>query len=120
MVASKIYGLLAAGRPYVYIGPAATTMAAVAAEWQCGWQIDNGADVKLAAWLEHLQTHPDQVAEAGRNARLAYERYFTRARAVREFEVALARAAGHQSGVLLEPEVAGSAVPSRARAAAAE
>ena len=120
MVASKIYGLLAAGRPYIYIGPAATTMAAVAAEWQCGWQIDNGADARLAAWLEHLQAHPDQVAEAGRNARLAYERSFTRARAVREFELVLARAAGHPSGILLEPEVVGSAVTSRARAAVAE
>ncbi len=94
MVASKIYGLLAAGRPYIYIGPVATTMAEVAEVHQCGWHIAEGDIAGLCRLLQSLRRQPELVAAAGLNARAALEAVFDRPHGVRQFEMLLSRVAG--------------------------
>jgi glycosyltransferase involved in cell wall biosynthesis len=54
VVPSKTYGLMAAGRPILYIGPREATPARIIGRYQCGWQIDPGDSATLIAVLKHL------------------------------------------------------------------
>lgn len=78
VVPSKVYGLLAAGRPILFVGPAAATPASIVRRHACGWQIDNGDVEGLVSLLNHLAEHPEEISLAGRNGRLALEREFDR------------------------------------------
>ena len=71
VVPSKVYGILAAGRPVLFIGPAAATPALVIARHDCGWQIDCGDIDGLRRLLLHLADNPELVREAGLRARQA-------------------------------------------------
>jgi len=71
VVPSKVYGILAAGRPVLFIGPKIATPALVIARHQCGWQIDCGDVEGLTRLLIHLAAHPEEVKEAGARARQA-------------------------------------------------
>jgi glycosyltransferase involved in cell wall biosynthesis len=78
VVPSKVYGLLAAGRPILFVGPGAATPASIVRRHACGWHIDNGDVEGLVRLLNHLVEHPDEISAAGRNGRLALEREFDR------------------------------------------
>src|SRR5207249_2616754 len=41
-VPSKVYGLMAAARPYLFIGPRASTPSRIVEGHDCGWQVDCG------------------------------------------------------------------------------
>lgn len=69
VVPSKVYGLLAAGRPVLFIGPAAATPAQIIRRFHCGWHIACGDSVSLIALLRSLADHPEAVAAAGARAR---------------------------------------------------
>lgn len=71
VVPSKVYGLLAAGRPILFIGPAAATPALLIERFGCGWHVPVGASEHLVALLRHLVSNPDEVREAGVRARRA-------------------------------------------------
>ena len=76
VVPSKVYGLLAAGRPILFIGPRQATPALIIGRFQCGWQIDCGDVQALTQLLLHLAEHPEDVRQAGRNAREALLRHY--------------------------------------------
>ena len=76
VVPSKVYGLLAAGRPILFIGPPAATPARLIARFGCGWQINVGDDARLTALLLHLADHPEEVRHAGVLARSALLKHF--------------------------------------------
>lgn len=78
VVPSKVYGLLAAGRPILFVGPGAATPASIVRRHACGWHIDNGDVEGLVSLLNHLAEHPDEISAAGRNGRLALEQEFDR------------------------------------------
>lgn len=71
LVPSKVYGILAAARPLLYIGPAQATPALLVARHRCGWRIDPGDVQGLHDLLLYLAQHPEQVREAGDRARKA-------------------------------------------------
>ena len=71
VVPSKVYGILAAGRPVLFIGPRAATPALIVARHKCGWQIDPGDVDGLTQLLLHLAENPAQVQRAGIRARQA-------------------------------------------------
>jgi colanic acid biosynthesis glycosyl transferase WcaI len=71
VVPSKIYGILAAGRPVLFIGPSDATPARIIERFQCGWQIGCGDVDSLTHLLTRLVEDPAEVEEAGRRARLA-------------------------------------------------
>ena len=54
VVPSKIYGLLAAGRPVLFIGPR-NRHAEIVNRFQCGWQIDNGDAAGVVELLKYSQ-----------------------------------------------------------------
>lgn len=76
VVPSKVYGIMAAGRPLLFIGPADATPALTIDRHHCGWRIDNGDVSALVQLLRHLSSHPDEVRSAGANARLALEQHY--------------------------------------------
>ena len=71
IVPSKVYGLLAAGRPILFVGPRRATPALIVQQFHCGWHIDCGDVSALTQLLLHLADHPEEVSLAGRNAREA-------------------------------------------------
>ncbi|SDF22583.1 glycosyltransferase family 4 protein [Terriglobus roseus] len=78
VVPSKVYGLLAAGRPILFVGPGAATPASIVRRHACGWHIENGDVEGLVSLLNHLGKHPEEISAAGKNGRLALEREFDR------------------------------------------
>ena len=71
VVPSKVYGLLAAGRPVLFIGPREATPARIIAQYACGWQIDCGDVAALVSLLHRLAADPAEVRAAGSRARQA-------------------------------------------------
>ena len=76
VVPSKVYGILAAGRPVLFIGPAAATPALIIERFGCGWQVDCGDVVGLSRLLRDLAGNPAEVREAGQRARNALLEHF--------------------------------------------
>jgi colanic acid biosynthesis glycosyl transferase WcaI len=72
VVPSKVYGLLAAARPILYIGPAASTVGEMIQRLHCGWQVECNHSVALTELLEDLAENPAQVEAAGQRARQAF------------------------------------------------
>ena len=73
VVPSKIYGLMAAGRPVLYIGPAAATPAVLIRRFDCGWQFECGDEAGVSALLTRLLDHSEEICSKGRNGRKAFE-----------------------------------------------
>ena len=71
VVPSKVYGILAAGRPVLFIGPRTATPALIVERFRCGWRIEPGDVNGLAQLLLHLAANRHLVAEAGTRARQA-------------------------------------------------
>jgi glycosyltransferase involved in cell wall biosynthesis len=76
VVPSKTYGLMAAGRPILFIGPREATPARIVGRHQCGWQIDPGDTATLIALLEHLAVNQNLVRDSGARAREAFLRNY--------------------------------------------
>jgi colanic acid biosynthesis glycosyl transferase WcaI len=72
VVPSKIYGLMAAARPVLFIGPAAATPALLVQRFDCGWHFDCGDDDGVRLLLMHLLEHPEEIREKGHNGREAF------------------------------------------------
>jgi len=71
VVPSKVYGLMAAGRPILFIGPKNATPARIVERFSCGWHIDCNDSSALTALLKYLAANPADVAQAGQRARQA-------------------------------------------------
>lgn len=79
---SKLAGILAAGRPALYVGPLDTEIARLLAEGPCGSSIAPGHAADLAAAIRRLRDDPPLRAALGQQARRRYEEQFTLAGAV--------------------------------------
>jgi glycosyltransferase involved in cell wall biosynthesis len=76
VVPSKTYGIMAAGRPVLYIGPQGATPACLL-EWHgCGWRVEPGDAAGLIRLLQRLEQDRSLVREAGARARRAFEKYY--------------------------------------------
>jgi colanic acid biosynthesis glycosyl transferase WcaI len=76
IVPSKVYGILAAGRPVVFIGDTGGDIAQLIREHACGISVAVGAGAELAEGLRSLRADPARVLLMGANARrLALARY---------------------------------------------
>ncbi|MGD1105742.1 MAG: glycosyltransferase family 4 protein [Terracidiphilus sp.] len=72
VVPSKIYGLMAAGRPVLYIGPAEATPALLIRRFECGWHFDCGDEAGVSAFLLRLVENPEELRRKGQNGREAF------------------------------------------------
>jgi colanic acid biosynthesis glycosyl transferase WcaI len=76
IVPSKIYGILAAGRPAVFVGDPQGDVAKVIREHRCGITVPVGQSAQLASELRKLRDDPKRVQAMGCAARdLALSRY---------------------------------------------
>jgi colanic acid biosynthesis glycosyl transferase WcaI len=76
VVPSKIYGLLAAGRPILFVGPRQATPARIIRKFACGWQIDCGDVEGLTDLLQHLANNSQEVKTAAKQARQALVEHY--------------------------------------------
>jgi colanic acid biosynthesis glycosyl transferase WcaI len=83
LVPSKIYGILAAGRPAIYVGPPKSEVANILNEGKCGVSIVPGKARALADAVLAYADDPARQAEHGRRARVQFDRAYDRARGVR-------------------------------------
>ncbi|MFW6023542.1 MAG: glycosyltransferase family 4 protein [Myxococcota bacterium] len=82
LVPSKFYGVAAAGRACIFIGPASSEIAAAIREWGCGERVDPGAVEALVGHLRRFAEHPEVVRELGERARTGHRQHATRQVAV--------------------------------------
>lgn len=64
VVPSKVYGVMAAGRPCVFLGPEESEAAQFILQHGCGSVLPHASGARLAATVSHWATHPDQLREA--------------------------------------------------------
>jgi glycosyltransferase involved in cell wall biosynthesis len=83
-VPSKLYGILAAGTPVIFIGDTDGEVARVLRRGTCGLTVQNGAE--LAQRILELQGNEAIRCEMAKNARLIYEKEFARERALDKYE----------------------------------
>ena len=76
VVPSKVYGLMAAGRPILFIGPARATPARIIQRFGCGWHVDCNDISALTSLLKFLAANPAVVQLAGQRARQALIHHF--------------------------------------------
>jgi colanic acid biosynthesis glycosyl transferase WcaI len=69
IVPSKVYGILAAGRPVVFVGHAQGEIARLLREHDCGISVECGLGQQLADELLALQADPERMRVLGANAR---------------------------------------------------
>lgn len=72
VVPSKVYGLMASGRPILYVGPEESTPHRIIEKFHCGWHINPGDVHGLKELLRTLAANRRLVHEAGNNARRAF------------------------------------------------
>jgi colanic acid biosynthesis glycosyl transferase WcaI len=77
-VPSKTYGIMAAGRPLLFIGPKESTPALIIARYSCGWQFDCGDVQGVVELLQLLNKHPHLLKEAGTRAYQAFLDHYQR------------------------------------------
>jgi glycosyltransferase involved in cell wall biosynthesis len=76
VVPSKVYGLLAAGRPVLFIGPEESTVAQIIKRFDCGWHIPCGDASSLISLLRTLSENRTVVEQTGNRARQAFLQYY--------------------------------------------
>ncbi|NUN65160.1 glycosyltransferase family 4 protein [Pseudanabaena biceps] len=86
---SKMYGILAAGRPVVAICPKDSYLREIIDEGNCGNYFENGDAQGLADYICLLKANPDKQASLGRNARKLLELNYTVDKAVPKYIQAL-------------------------------
>jgi hypothetical protein len=92
---SKLYGILAAGRPLIFIGDSDGDIGRVIAEVQCGVTVAVHGATELAAAIRRLQSNPAMCAAMGARARnLLLDRYAMRRAVERWFAVLALRPEG--------------------------
>jgi glycosyltransferase involved in cell wall biosynthesis len=83
VVPSKVYGIMAAGRPVLYIGPEGTTPARIIQQFECGWRIEPGDAAGLVRLLDNVERNRLLLANAGTRARGAFEKHYDKPIGVR-------------------------------------
>ena len=96
VVPSKVYGVLAAGRPCVFLGPAESEAAQIIRQHGCGSVLVNATGARLASCLTLWATNSAQLEEAADRAAELADSIGLRA-AVSAFETVLNGAANSEA-----------------------
>lgn len=100
LVPSKIYRLMAASRPVLFIGPQASQAAWTIARHRCGWQFECGDWRGVVDLLRDLESDRGAIFETGRRGREAFVRaYDLSSGTARIIEILHGVAAGKLSAV---------------------
>ncbi len=90
VVPSKTYGILASGRPMIFIGAERSDVASVVRDTRCGVVVDEGDGPGVVAAIWRLKNNPALIREFSENARRASIEVHDRAHGTRNWQQALA------------------------------
>jgi glycosyltransferase involved in cell wall biosynthesis len=90
-VPSKTYGILAAGRPVIFVGDPRSDIARLVAEHNCGAVVGAGHASRLAGIIAEWADEPSTAAKLGDEARALFERRFDRPQAVAAYAESLSK-----------------------------
>lgn len=82
---SKLYGVMAAGRPAIFVGPSGSEVASTIRTWDCGLVVENGAAEELVGAIVRLKADDEGRHRMGRNARQALDQEYGREHATSRF-----------------------------------
>jgi colanic acid biosynthesis glycosyl transferase WcaI len=85
LVPSKVYGIMAASRPFVAMMDRNSEVARLAERHDIGWVVPPGDDAALAVTIERLASRPDDLMLMGLKARQLVLRCFDRKIVTRKF-----------------------------------
>jgi len=74
---SKLYGVLAAGKPIIFIGAATSELASLVVANDCGIAVPEGDGQELIRAVRQVRDDADLRQRLGRNARALFDREFT-------------------------------------------
>jgi glycosyltransferase involved in cell wall biosynthesis len=86
IVPSKFYGVLAVGRPVLFVGSAAGELARIIRAHDCGIVIESGDSAGLARCIRELEKDRDRARAMGQRGRLLYETTFASPMAMSAWE----------------------------------
>ena len=86
LVPSKIYGILASGRPTIYVGPSEGEIHDILREGRCGATVPNDDPAALISAIREYSYDPFRRDEEGKRARALFEARFTKSKAVAAFQ----------------------------------
>lgn len=89
IVPSKFYGILAAGRPTIFIGDQDGELARIIGDARCGASVGVGDAQALVAAIERLKADPVSREQMGARARALFVERYTVGRATRQWLEAL-------------------------------
>lgn len=93
-VPSKTYGILAAGRPVLFVGDPRSDVARLVAEHRCGEVIPTGDATRLADVVSAWADDPEAAVRMGADARELFLRRFDRPHAVEAYAESLFKCLG--------------------------
>ncbi len=83
---SKFYGILAAGRPLIYVGRREDSIAETVLREKCGFFVPHGDADEFVRVAGDLARRPELVREAGKNARSVFEKNYDKRIALKKWE----------------------------------
>ena len=84
-VPSKTYGILAAGRPIIFVGDKESSTARIVKENNCGAVVSSGDSDGLKRIITEWSSNKEKLADLNRAARAAFDEQFDRERAVKAY-----------------------------------
>jgi colanic acid biosynthesis glycosyl transferase WcaI len=97
VVPSKLYSILAAGRPVLAVAAPTSDAARIVVESGCGLAADPDDPAAVAAAIRELRGDPSRLAEMGRRARETAKKYAT-VNELQRFTEIMEEAAGERNG----------------------
>jgi colanic acid biosynthesis glycosyl transferase WcaI len=97
VVPSKLYSILAAGRPILVVAPAECDAARIVAQSGCGLTADPDNPAAVAAAIRELRSDPARLAEMGSRAREASSKY-AKVNELQRFVAIIEEAGNHRNG----------------------
>ena len=94
---SKIYGVLAAGRPIAFIGDSDGEIAELIRDNDVGFVVDHGDGAGLAEQIQQLASDPERLRRMGANARRLFDDEYARPLAMKRWKNLMADVLGNQS-----------------------
>ncbi len=96
-VPSKTYGIIAVGKPVLFVGDEQSAAARLVVAHDCGAVIKSGACEQLAGTIIDWAANPDEVRRRGARARAAFISHFDRQRAVDAYMTSFAACLNEQA-----------------------
>ncbi|MDA1232860.1 MAG: glycosyltransferase family 4 protein [Planctomycetota bacterium] len=89
LMPSKLYGILAAGRPYLTNAPCGSELHAISTSHKVGLTVEPGSVRGIADHIRWAADHPSELAVMGRNARRLAESEYTQNHSITKFREVL-------------------------------